>query len=980
MERPSRAAGDVLLPPTITPRMEISPPSLADTLAIDEVKGSPAQAEDWSLRLSLTTGFQGGSAKPAFPIVPDFECHGLVGQGGMGAVYRGRDLAFDRELAVKVMLDGASKERFLEEARICGQLQHPNIVPVHRLGTLPDGRPYFTMKLVHGETLADLLRAKRKRERKGEASAPADLPRLLKAFEQLAQGMAYAHQQRFLHRDLKPSNVMVGQFGELQIMDWGLAKRLGGGEKPSEGQRAPEMAGELQMLAVGWSYSNGEGPTQVGTVLGTPTYMAPEQARGEIDQMDARVDVFALGAILCELLTGYPPYGPAEMQEALAKAQQGDVSHGMHALDRCGADAELVALAKDCLTPRREERPRDAGVVAERMTAYLLGVQEKLKQAEVAQAAAAAKAGEALAKARAQRRATRLAYAVAAVTLVGLLAAAALVWWAVRAEQQTRLERDARELAWRQAAVERDAKAKALSAETLARQKAMTALRTLTDEIVENQMARAGTLTPENRAFLRKIIDLFEGVANLTGDDAQNRAIRAEGSARVGLMRHRLGELAGAEAAMRSARDQFRQLATEFPERPEYQRELGSICNNLGLLLSSTGRLNEAEETLRGARASFHKLAEEFPSRPEYLQGLAASHLNLSTMLHQTGRLKEAVEACRSASDLQAKLAADFPTRPEFRSQLASSQNSLGALLRESGRADEAEKAFRAAREVRHKLAEEFPTRSEFRRELAQSENNLGALLRERGQLQAAESAHRRALNLQVRLAAEFPGRPELRRELAGSHDNLGIVHVSCGKWNEAKEEFRAARELKQRLAADFPNQPAIRNELGATCVNLALAYQKLGDLEAARQTLNEGRPHLLAALNASPNHPTFRQFYRNCLTLLAAVHAGLLEPDEAFRSVQTLRDVGWDPPADAYAAAALLCRCIPLLEKHEKLAVEERRSAVQAYATEAMKLLRHAVQKGYRDGPRLKQDPSFAPLHARDDFKKLLTELGAKE
>lgn len=391
-------------------------------------------------------------------------------------------------------------------------------------------------------------------------------------------------------------------------------------------------------------------------------------------------------------------------------------------------------------------------------------------------------------------------------------------------------------------------------------------------------------------------------------------------------------ELARAEAAMRSARDQFRQLATEFSERPEYQRELGSICKNLGLPLSSTGRLNEAEETLRGARASFQKLAEEYPSRPEYCQGLAASHLNLSTMLHQTGQLKEAVEACRSASDLQARLAAEFPTRPEFRSQRASSQN------------------------------------------------NLGALLRERGQLQAAESAHRRALKLQVRLAAEFPGRPELRRELAGSHENLGIVHDSCGKWNEAKEEFRAARELKQQLAADFPNQPAIRNELGATCVNLALAYQKLGDLESARQTLNEGRPHLLAALNASPSHPTFRQFYRNCLTLLAAVHAGLLEPDEAFRSVQTLRDVGWDPPADAYAAAALLCRCIPLLGKHEKLAVEERRSAVQAYATEAMKLLRHAVQKGYRDGPRLQQDPRFAPLHARDDFKKLLTELGAKE
>src|SRR5262245_34337985 len=147
-----------------------------------------------------------------------------IGQGGMGAVFRVRDTDFDRDLAVKVLrpeLHGhaAMVERFLEEARVCGRLQHPGVPPVHELGRLPDGRPYFTMKLVQGRTLAELLR-----ERSSGADAsgsPAERAPFLKVFEQICQTVAYAHSQGILHRDLKPANVMVGAFGEVQVMDWG---------------------------------------------------------------------------------------------------------------------------------------------------------------------------------------------------------------------------------------------------------------------------------------------------------------------------------------------------------------------------------------------------------------------------------------------------------------------------------------------------------------------------------------------------------------------------------------------------------------------------------------------------------------------------------------------------------------------------------------------------------------------------------------
>jgi serine/threonine protein kinase len=172
-------------------------------------------------------------APPAGPVdsphIPGYEVLAQLGKGGMGAVFRGRDPELGRELAIKVLLDKHQHrpdvvQRFLEEAQIGGQLQHPGIVPVYALGRFADGRPYFTMKLVKGLTLAALLA-----QRPGPAE---DLPRFLKVFEQACQALAYAHSHGVIHRDLKPSNIMVGKFGEVQVMDWGLAKVLGRGEEP----------------------------------------------------------------------------------------------------------------------------------------------------------------------------------------------------------------------------------------------------------------------------------------------------------------------------------------------------------------------------------------------------------------------------------------------------------------------------------------------------------------------------------------------------------------------------------------------------------------------------------------------------------------------------------------------------------------------------------------------------------------------------
>ncbi len=318
-----------------------------------------------------------------------YQLQGEIARGGMGAILRGRDVDLGRELAIKVLLESHQGDpqvirRFVEEAQIGGQLQHPGVVPVYELGTFPDRRPYFAMKLVKGRTLAALLH-----ERTGPTE---DLSRFLGIFEQVCQTMAYAHARGVIHRDLKPSNVMVGSFGEVQVMDWGLAKVLHQGGIADETAAKPVDESVITTVRSGSAGSGSE--SQAGSVLGTPAYMAPEQARGEVQRVDERADVFGLGAILCEILTGRPPYSGSTRGEIRAQAARGDLTEAMSKLDASGTEIVLVALAKGCLASEVERRPRNAGAVAERVTSHLAGVQERLRSAELARVEAQARSEE----------------------------------------------------------------------------------------------------------------------------------------------------------------------------------------------------------------------------------------------------------------------------------------------------------------------------------------------------------------------------------------------------------------------------------------------------------------------------------------------------------------------------------------------------------------------------------------------------------
>ena len=292
------------------------------------------------------------------PDTPRYRFEAFLARGGMGEVWRGFDTLLARRVALKVLTEtggtsGGLRGRFEDEARQVGQLEHPSIVPVYDLGELPDGRPFFVMKLVHGQTLEELLATR--------ATPAEDLSHWIGVFEEVCATVAFAHARDLVHRDLKPSNVMLGEFGEVLVMDWGIAKVLAA---RSRAARLPPTPVAPPASVVGAATEGGGARTLPGQAKGTPAFMAPEQTRGEPDRVSKAMDVFGLGGILCVILTGQPPY------TGLPQAQAGDVSEALARLDGCGADAELVGLAKACLAPAPEARPADAADVAARVRQY----------------------------------------------------------------------------------------------------------------------------------------------------------------------------------------------------------------------------------------------------------------------------------------------------------------------------------------------------------------------------------------------------------------------------------------------------------------------------------------------------------------------------------------------------------------------------------------------------------------------------------
>jgi serine/threonine-protein kinase len=805
-------------------------------------------------------------AMPAPEEVGDrYQLSGEIARGGMGAVLRGRDTHLGRDLAVKVLLPRHADQpdiarRFLEEAQIGGQLQHPGVVPVYDLGRFGD-RPFFTMKLVKGRTLAALL---------AERSEPSeDRPRLLDIALKVAQALAYAHAHGVIHRDLKPANVMVGAFGEVQVMDWGLAKVLAeGGVADEEGavsreRQRPEDATAIRTVRSGSAGSGTD--TEAGSLLGTLAYMPPEQANGDVALLDRRADVFGLGAILCEVLTGQPPYVGRSPEEVRRKAANGDLANAHARLDACGADAELVSLTRACLSPEAIDRLRDAQAVAEALTGYLDSVQARLHQAELAGAEARARAVE-------EGKRQRLTVALAATVLLTLTVGGSGWLW-IKAEHDDRLAhvtRDVNDALTRATALRAQAQATTVGSAALfaqAREQAQRALalvenspadaalaarvKQLQAELDEDEkdwrllaaldaarLAQAETVVDESRFAKERAVPLFReafvayGLAAGQGEPAAAAARLGQRPAAV-----RQAAVAALQEWTDLAADPGLGLAE--PHLDWLRAVAGATEPDQGWMRDLRAALNEMEPAKR--RAALEKLAREAD----------VEKMPVRALTRLTARL-DAVEGQASAAGLlrraQQRFPADFwvnhglgmalralPGEGEeavryltaavaLRPDSPGVHLNLGNALKANGQLEEAIACYRQAIELDPKYAAAnyslglaLNARGQLEEAVAwcrkavaldprdaRAHNNLGTALSAKGQLEEAIACYRQAIAIDS--------------QYAFAHANLGHALQAKGQLDEAVACYRLAIGIDPKLAR-------IHNSLGAILCDVKHDY-----------------------------------------------------------------------------------------------------------------------------------------------------------
>jgi eukaryotic-like serine/threonine-protein kinase len=294
-----------------------------------------------------------------------------LGRGGMGVVSEGWDAHLQRSVAIKIM-DRAQHarpgglQRFFREARIASRLEHPGIVTIHEFDVAPGNEAFIVMQLLSGHTLKRVLA--------DTTDRAAARPALLAVFHDVCQAMASAHGAGVIHRDLKPSNIMVGPFGVVTVMDWGVAKMLDGED---DGVDDVDVTVPVMVATEEMTQSQS---TIAGTVFGTPSYLAPEQARGEVARLDRRADVFGLGSLLCEILTGTATFTAPDADARWKLAAAGDTAAALERLDGCGAPLPVVMLAKRCLAVDPHDRPADAREVVDVLTDYLESGQRRAEQ------------------------------------------------------------------------------------------------------------------------------------------------------------------------------------------------------------------------------------------------------------------------------------------------------------------------------------------------------------------------------------------------------------------------------------------------------------------------------------------------------------------------------------------------------------------------------------------------------------------------
>jgi serine/threonine-protein kinase len=780
-------------------------------------------------------------------------------RGGLGVVFVANDTEVSRKVALKRIQERRrhlpqDRERFQREARITGRLEHPGVVPVYSMGQDTSGNPYYTMRFVEGSTLAEAIETIHQQDGKPRLLVEREhgLRALLTRFVAVCQTVAYAHSRGVIHRDLKPSNILVGDFGETLVIDWGLARNLN--DHPEEGSNS----------------------TQIGKALGTWGFISPEQARGDWTRVGPPSDIFGLGATLYAILTGQAPYGG---NNAVVDAQAGKFIRPRQLAREVPGDLEAVCLKAMAAVP--EDRYSSALELAADVQRWLDDEPVRARPEPLSQ------------KLRRWARRHRTLVAAGLVLLVAGVVGLSLGLWAVGREQARTVEA----LEAEKASLERALTAEKDARHNLERAEAnLKMARRAIDECfniaTEHPLFKRQGMEKARKLLLEKSLPFYRNFRTQRPNDPVLQFEEAVHWLRVGSIEQVLYRLTQARQSYERARELLDQLVKTQPDVPEHQSRLADTHHNLGLLLLTLSQGDDARREFHQARDLQVKLVKAHPKEPRYQNALAGTYSDLGLLLTTLGEREQALAEYQQALELQGQLVKEHNKVPEYLHTQAITHMSRGWLLHTLWRREEALAAYQQARDLLLELIKTQPDMTEYQSTLAGTSHNLGNLLAGWGKRTEALAEYRRALDLQRRLVLIHPDIPECRNNLALTHTALGSSLRDLGKHQEALEEFQQACDLQSKLVESHSDQPWFQDPQANTRLNLGSLLHILGRRQEALVEYRRGRELLLKLVKTSPRAPGHQNLLAHAHHSLGQLLMEMGEPLAALLEYQRARDL----------------------------------------------------------------------------------------